>query len=306
VNVQTSGGSIMVQGSNAGEARIEMYVTPNNSISSVSKEEITKRLEENYVISIKVANNTLTANAKNKSNDWNWKKSLSVSFKIYIPGDVSSDLNTSGGSIKLSNLNGAQVFRTSGGSLKIDHVSGKIDGKTSGGSINVSYANDDIDLATSGGSITADNCKGKLQLSTSGGSLNLSNLNGDIDASTSGGRIDGDNIGGDLSARTSGGSVHLKNIRATLEASTSGGSMDIQITELGNYVRVSNSGGSIDIQLPANKGLDLDLSGNNIKTDTLKNFSGSVDDNSVEGKLNGGGTPVKVHAGSGHVRIAFN
>lgn len=306
VNVETSGGSIMVQGSNADEARIEMYVTANGNITGISKEEIKKRLEDNYIVKINVAGGVLNASAKNKNNDWNWKKSLSISFKVYVPGDISSDLSTSGGSIKLGNLNGSQVFRTSGGSLKIDHVSGKIDGKTSGGSINVSYANDDVDLSTSGGSITADNCKGNLQLSTSGGSLHLTALSGDIDASTSGGRIDGEDISGELSARTSGGSVNLRNIRASLEASTSGGSMDIQVAELGKWVRVSNSGGGIDLQLPAGKGLDLDLSGNNIKTDMLKNFSGSVDNNSVDGKLNGGGVPVKVHAGSGHVRLVFN
>jgi len=305
VNVETSGGSIAVSGSSQNEARIEMYVNANNGISSLSKDEIKKRLEEDYVVKINVAGNTLTATAKNKRDNWDWKRSLSISFKIYVPSNVSTDLSTSGGSIKLNDLSGTQVFRTSGGSLKIDKVSGKIDGKTSGGSINVTNSSDDIDLATSGGSITAENCKGNLDLSTSGGSLHLNSLDGKVKAATSGGRIDGDNVKGYLSAATSGGSVHLSNIRATLETSTSGGSMDIQVTELGQYVKVSNSGGSIDIQLPANKGLDLDLHGNKVKLNPMNNFSGDTDDNSIRGKVNGGGTEVSVHAGSGHVTINF-
>jgi len=304
-NVETSGGSISVQGSAQGEARIEMYVNSNNGISSLSKDEIKKRLEEDYIIKINVAGNTLTATAKNKRDNWDWKKSLSISFKIYVPSNVSTDLSTSGGSIKLSDLKGTQSFRTSGGSLKVDNVTGKIDGKTSGGSINVSNSSDDIDLATSGGSITADNCKGNIQLNTSGGSLHLSKLDGTTEASTSGGRIEADDVKGKLSASTSGGSVHLTNIRGTLETSTSGGSMDIEITELGQYVKVSNSGGSVDITLPANKGLNLDLHGNRVKLNPMNNFSGDTDDNSIRGKVNGGGTEVTVHSGSGHVTLNF-
>lgn len=304
-NVQTSGGSISVMGSSASEARIEMYVNTNNGISNLSKEEIKKRLEEDYVVKINVSGNTLTATAKNKKDNWDWKRSLSISFKIYVPSNVSTDLSTSGGSIKLSDLNGTQVFRTSGGSLKVDKVSGKIDGKTSGGSITVTNSTDDIDLATSGGSITAENCKGNLELATSGGSLHLTNLDGRIEAATSGGRIDAENIKGYLAAATSGGSVKLSNIRATLETSTSGGSMNIEVTELGDYVKVGNSGGSIDISLPANKGIDIDLKGNRVKVNPMNNFSGDTDDNSISGTMNGGGTKVRVHSGSGHVNVTF-
>jgi hypothetical protein len=50
---------------------------------------------------------------------------------------------------------------------------------------------------------------------------------------------------------------------------TSGGGIDIEIKELGKYVKVSNSGGHIDLQLPKDKGVDLDLSGGKIKTDQL-------------------------------------
>jgi hypothetical protein len=44
---------------------------------------------------------------------------------------------------------------------------------------------------------------------------------------------------------------------------------------------------------------------NKIKTDELKNFSGSVEEDNVSGKLNGGGTQVIARAGSGRVNISF-
>ncbi|MEP7317816.1 MAG: hypothetical protein ABI921_03720 [Panacibacter sp.] len=302
--VKTSGGSITVAGVSS-DAKIEVYVSGNNGLGTLSKEEIKSRLEEYYTLEVSVSNNKLIAIAKQKENNMNWKKSLSISFKIYIPGNVSTDLSTSGGSIRLNDLKGNQNFRTSGGSLHIDNVSGKINGKTSGGSIHVSNASDEIDLATSGGSIEATKCKGNLELSTSGGSLNLTDLNGTIEASTSGGRITGSNITGQLSASTSGGSVKLTNISGDLDASTSGGSMDVALTTLGKYVKLHNSGGNIDLQLPKGKGLDLDLSGNKVKVSSLNNFSGNTEEGNIYGKLNGGGVSIKVKASSGTVHLNF-
>src|SRR5579885_2575520 len=56
IHVETSGGSIAVSGSYTGDARIEMYVTANN-ITGISNDELKRRLEENYVVKINVADN---------------------------------------------------------------------------------------------------------------------------------------------------------------------------------------------------------------------------------------------------------
>src|SRR5688572_11142808 len=183
--VQTSGGSISITGVSASEARIEVYVYPNNSNqSNLSKEEIQQRLTELDDLNINVTNNKLTAIAKSKEQIRDWKKALNISFKLFVPKDVSSELTTSGGSISLVNLTGNQDFTTSGGSLHIDNLTGKTNGRTSGGSISLENSKNDIDLTTSGGSIEAKNCEGKLRLITSGGSLNLKNLKGEIRATT--------------------------------------------------------------------------------------------------------------------------
>lgn len=309
VKVETSGGSITVASVNAGEEKIEIYVRPSNwtgSISSLSKDEIKQRLEELYIMSVSTDNGKLTAIAKNKNWDMNWKKSLSISFKIYVAKDVSTDLKTSGGSINLANLRGNQKFATSGGSLTIDGLSGNIDGNTSGGSIKVYNSSDNIDLSTSGGSIEAKNCKGEMKLSTSGGSLKLLDLDGKISANTSGGSINGSNIHGELNTGTSGGSVRLEGIYGSVDASTSGGSVSVSVVELGSYVRVSNSGGNITLDLPQGKGISLDVRGNRVSYNNLNNFSGeTASEDHIKGSLNGGGTEVKVRAGSGKVTLNF-
>lgn len=300
VEARTSGGSISVSGGTS-NARIEVYVTGNNG-KALSKEEIKQRLDEMYNLDIAVSGGKLSAIAKSKEQIRDWKKALNIAFKVYVPGNVSTDLATSGGSIHLENLSGSQKFATSGGSLHLAKLSGKVDGATSGGSIHLEDSKDDIDLRTSGGSIHASNCSGDLRLATSGGSLDLSNLKGTIKATTSGGSVKGDNIDGELAAHTSGGNVDLDNLACSLETSTSGGNIDVSFNSLGKYVKIGNSAGSVRLSLPKGKGLDLDLSGD-ISNTSFENFSGKIDDRMVRGKLNGGGVPVTVDASSGRIRL---
>lgn len=304
VEVKTSGGSISVAGVNPSEARIEVYINGNNQRDNLTKEEIQRRLDENYNLDVSVSNNKVTAIAKPKHQNIDWKKGLSISFKVFTPKNITSNLRTSGGSISLKNLTGNQDFSTSGGSLHVENLSGKVKGRTSGGSIHVTDSKDDINLATSGGSIHAENCDGNLRLATSGGSLNLTELKGNIEATTSGGSIEGNNIEGELTTHTSGGSIHLKDLACSLETSTSGGSIDVSIKEFGKYVRISNSGGNVDLQIP-NKNVDLSLSGQKVTTSSLSNFKGTMEKDEVEGKLNGGGIPVTVRAGSGKVNLSM-
>jgi len=304
VEAQTSGGSISVSGVSS-NTRIEVYVSPGNGKDNLSKDEIKKRLDEKYDLNVSVVNNKLVATAKAKEKIRDWKNALSISFRIFVPQNVSTDLNTSGGSISLTNLSGKQDFTTSGGSLHVEKVSGKVNGRTSGGSIDLEDSKDDIELTTSGGSIDARNTQGTLKLVTSGGSLKLSGLKGNIKATTSGGSVSGKDIQGELSAFTSGGSVHLSNLSCSLEAGTSGGNVDVSFAALGKYVKISNSAGNIDLELPKGKGFDLKLEASRIKTDRLENFSGKIEEDEIDGKLNGGGIPVTVKASSGKISLAL-
>ena len=303
VKAQTSGGSITVEGG-AGNTRIEVYVRPSNMRNSddISKEELQKRLDDDYELNVSVDGNTLNAIAKQKNRNIDWKRSVSISYKIYVQQNVSTDLTTSGGSIKLKNLSGNQDFSTSGGSLSVEKMSGNVVGRTSGGSITLTECKDKVDLATSGGSINASKCTGKIKLATSGGSLTLEDLNGTIDATTSGGGVNGHDIQGELEAHTSGGSISLQRLACSLETSTSGGHISVEMSELKDYVRINNSAGNIELTIP-NKGADLKLKADRIRTEKFNNFTGSVEDDNINGKLNGGGTKVSVDAGSGRITL---
>jgi DUF4097 and DUF4098 domain-containing protein YvlB len=306
VEARTSGGGIEVTGvSNAGEARVEVYVSGNDHHGEYTKEEIQSRVAADYELTVTASGNKLTAIAKPKKNFRSWNNGLSFSFAIFVPVVCTTQLNTSGGGISIANLQGEQHFNTSGGGLEVKGLTGKIDGRTSGGGISVSDCKDNIDLETSGGGIEALRCSGQIRLNTSGGSIDLTDLSGNIRATTSGGNVDAEKISGELETHTSGGNVNLSAMNGTLEASTSGGNIDIQISVIGKYVKLSNSGGNVYLELPKGKGLNLDVHGDRIKTEGLSNFSGSLEKQSINGTVNGGGTPVDIHAGSGGVTLAL-
>lgn len=164
-----------------------------------------------------------------------FSNSGNVKLIIKIPNKYNVDLETGGGSIKLSDLNGKVNAHTFGGSISLGRIQGDVTVKTSGGTIRVEEVAGNINAHTSGGSIRAmiskqptDDCR----LTTSGGSVTaylLPSIKVDLRASTSGGRVrsefgvDGSvskrsikgqiNGGGpDLVLKTSGGSVSIKEI----------------------------------------------------------------------------------------------
>ena len=305
VEVKTSGGGIKVTGGDASAARIEVYVSGNGNRKNLSKEEIKSKLEENYELTITSADHKLTAIARNKKNHDNWRDNLNISFVIFVPVNTATDLNTSGGGITLSNLTGHEEFTTSGGGLHLEKLTGHINGSTSGGGIHLTDLKDDINLTTSGGGIEALRCSGKIRLSTSGGSLDLQQLDGNIFAETSGGGVHGDKISGEFETHSSGGGITLSDIDASLEASTSGGNINVEMNGIGKYVKLGNSGGSINLLMPKNKGLNLKIYGDRVKVESLTDFSGTQDENSIRGTVGGGGVPVVADAGGGRVNLSF-
>jgi DUF4097 and DUF4098 domain-containing protein YvlB len=304
VESKTSGGNITVSGG-SGTPKVDVFVMANNGRDNLSKEELQRRLDEDFTLTVSETAGKITATAKPKHHITNWNRTVNVSFRIFVPQNTNTDLRTSGGNISLDHLNGTEDFETSGGNLNVVQLTGKIHGETSGGNIDVRESKDDIDLGTSGGNIDAENCSGKIKINTSGGNLDLNNLKGNIRATTSGGNVDGRTIDGELFAETSGGNVSLMNLTCSVEASTSGGNIDVEVKELRSYVKLRNSSGHVDLTIPANKGVDLRLSADKIKTGTLTNFTGSAEDHEISGKLNGGGVPVRVDANGGRISLAF-
>jgi hypothetical protein len=306
LQTETSGGNIAVYGEATGDARVEVYTnSSNNWNDELSKDEIQKRLDEQYDVVVAMEGGKLVATAHQKHNwDNNWRHGLSISFRIYVPEAVNSKVRTSGGNVDLKGLTGSEDFRTSGGNLDIAQLSGTIVGRTSGGNVTIRDSHDDIDLSTSGGNMDADHCKGKIRLETSGGNIGLRHVEGTVKVGTSGGQVEGGQITGELQAHTSGGNIDFEDVAANLTASTSGGNIHVSFLST-KAVDLENSSGDISLTLPKDQGMDLRISGERVHSTTMNNFRGNVDEHHIDGSLNGGGIPIHVDGNGGEVHLSF-
>lgn len=268
LNVNTSGGSIEVVGGNQNRVVVKMYVRRNGRILTPRDTDLS-----NFTISIEQRGNEITASAQFNRQRTNiltgGGNNESISFVVEVPQNFNTNLNTSGGSLKLENLVGQSKGRTSGGSITLSRFTGESELGTSGGSINISNSEGSIRARTSGGSVRATNTKGNLELSTSGGSMVLENLAG------------------------------------TVKASTSGGSIRANLLEVNGEVSLSTSGGSITASLPQNLGLDVDIRGTRVHM-PLQNFSGNSQPDRIQGTMNGGGYPISMRTSGGSIRISFD
>ncbi|MDQ6800825.1 MAG: DUF4097 domain-containing protein [Acidobacteriota bacterium] len=218
---------------------------------------------------------------------FNWSDD-EAKFVVTVPSRYNVHLRTSGGDIKVGNLQGEARVKTSGGGITL----GRIDGAVSGD--------------TSGGDVSLDGGTGVIDLHTSGGGIRIGDASGAVTAKTSGGSIEIRHAAGDLIARTSGGGITIGEANGTVDAQTSGGSIKAQLAQQPHAdSRLSTSGGGITISIAPNVSVDVDAhtSGGDVDTDVPVTLLGKQDDSSLQGKINGGGPKLVLRSSGGNIRL---
>ena len=219
---------------------------------------------------------------------FSWDDDYDVQWNIRIPDRYNVDVETSGGSIHLDDIGGTVEARTSGGGIR----TGRIDGAGT--------------LKTSGGSITVAGARGPLTAHTSGGSINVGDTTGPVEAKTSGGSITLARTGGEVVARTSGGGIRIEDAMGKVDAHTSGGSIHATLSrQPAADSSLKTSGGSVVVTLAPSIAVDLDAhsSGGGVHADIPMTVQGTQDEDSVRGRINGGGPKLVLRSSGGGIRV---
>lgn len=230
----------------------------------------------------------ITSDIEERWNRWFSGDDYEVQWNIRVPSQYNLDVKTSGGSIDLADIGGTVEAHTSGGSISTGRLSGK------------------SELDTSGGSITVDGATAELVAHTSGGSIDIGDTSGRVDARTSGGSIKLARIGGEVIARTSGGGIRIDDAKGRVDASTSGGSIQATISsQPAGDSRLSTSGGGVTVNLASGIGVELDAkaSGGGVHTDVPILIQGTKEDDSLQGRINGGGPKLVLRSSGGGIRV---
>jgi len=144
-----------------------------------------------------------------------------------------------------------------------------------------------LDVKTKDGAVYATGIRGKLKINTVSGGIELKNVVGSVSAETATGDIYGEIL-----------------FDAESKFSTVNGSIDIRVGDTFSVpISARTISGSIDIAVPEGFSADVDASAisGGVSCDFLEN--GSVEGNSLKGKLFGGGPLMKLRAISGDISV---
>lgn len=211
---------------------------------------------------------TVVGKERDRFFTWHWQSS-DIVFRIKVPLNFRPRVNTSGGDVEIRGIHANVRCETSGGNVKLASIVGNVYGETSGGDVSLRGIKGDVQAHTSGGDVRVDSVLGSVNVGTSGGEVVLLRIDGKIFGETSGGNIEarllGENRGVHL--ETSGGSISLfvpNSIAANVEASTSGGS---------------------------------------VKCDLPILVTGTISEDELHGKVNGGGNRIDLSTSGGNINI---
>lgn len=282
--LDTDMGTVRLEGSTRDEVIVTVIKGANN-MSESNAEDLFERFELDFDQSSRGV--TIEGDYDGQRR-WRRGNRLHVEFIIEVPREFDVDIETAGGSISASTLEGEAKLHTAGGSVSADDIDGT------------------LNINTSGGSIQAVRIGGAAKLHTSGGSITASDIDGEVDANTSGGSITIKGSQGDVEAHTSGGSIRMTDIYGTANAHTSGGSITADLLKAPDGpMKLETSGGSITLHLTGDTRVDINAraSGGRVRSDLPIAVAGEIRRDRVEGEINGGGPELKLRSSGGGIRI---
>lgn len=282
--ISAADGNIDVVASSGNEIQVLYVVKKYNQLLKITREELEKEVK----IEVMTTGNSLMINARNREDlkIMNFKEQIQVSFILYVPKEITCDLNTADGNISMKGVTSSQHCKTADGNIKVSDITGNFSGQTSDGNVSV------------------EEIIGSVEVSTSDGNIALNRITGDVQANTGDGNIELQQVKGKTSLKTSDGHISFKELSGSLSAHTSDGSVRGNIVALKEKLVIGTGDGSIDVTIPANLGLDLDIKGESLHV-PLSNFSGKSDERSIQGKSNGGGIAVTLSTSDGNITVSY-
>ena len=266
----TSGGSITVEGWDKKQVKIELDLGHSDLNES----------------DIDISHNSKGVSIEVRA-EGHGRHYRSPDLLVFVPKKFDLDLQTMGGSIEITDVEGEIDGQTMGGSLKLAGLNGEIGLTTMGGSISVRDSKLDGELKTMGGSIEFDNVTGGIKANTMGGSVTMTNKKGtevkdisEVKISTMGGEIHVDDAPNGADVHTMGGDITVKNAKKYVKAKTMGG--EVEIMAIDGWVKATTMGGDIIVVMTGDASgpdhsVELSTMGGEITLTLPKNIDADFD-----------------------------
>lgn len=175
LNAVSSGGGVTVQTHDQPQVVIQAFVRKNGKVLAPSDRSLDKVLED-FDIDFSKSGFTITAIVKRKSRMNFWRNNVGISLTIIVPEEMSCDVSSSGGGLKISGVKGTHDFSSSGGVSAVIHGGDKL-----GLDLDLSSGRVNIELHNFSGTSEKDRVKGTMNgggipvyAHASGGNVNVS------------------------------------------------------------------------------------------------------------------------------------
>lgn len=151
--------------------------------------------------------------------------------------------------------------------------------------------------------------EGKLNLSTGDGRIEVAGLKGELDLHSGDGSETLDGIDGKLRASTGDGHIRASGRFDQLELKTGDGHLDVRAAQGSSLLpegwRLETGDGSVSLEVAGDLAADVDLhtSDGHIDLDMPVSTEGQLRQREVRGKLNGGGSPLRIRTGDGSIHL---
>jgi hypothetical protein len=128
-----------------------------------------------------------------------------------------------------------------------------------------------------------------------------------VNVTTTNGRIQLNALAGKVVAYTTNGGVNGRGLTGGVDAHSTNGGVTLDFTSLGSdRVSARTTNGGVELMLPSSAKADVSASCTNGGIQVSPDFTLTVTEQSrrkLEGRLNGGGTPIELRTTNGGVRI---
>jgi len=233
----TTGGSIEVKGWDKNVVSIVAHIRGN---------------EEDYYIDVAERSSGIKVEV---SYEGRGRHNGGVSVEVKVPNKYNLKLETMGGDIMLTDIEGTFSGETMGGEIELYHLKGEVNLTTMGGEIKVEDCDLDGQVKTMGGEVSLRDVIGDLDASTMGGEVSYRNVKRrdqrddarEVKISTMGGEIEVDDAPGGADVSTMGGEIRIRSARKYVKAKTMGG--EIKIDEIDGGVKATTMGGDVQVNM---------------------------------------------------------
>jgi DUF4097 and DUF4098 domain-containing protein YvlB len=293
LDIVTGSGSITINRGSDGQVVVHATIRASDAWFSGDPAERIKAIQNNPPI--EQSGNVIRIG---HSNDSSLLRNVSISYDVQVPASTTVRA------------------RSGSGHLRITGVSGPVEASTGSGGIDAAQISSDTRLETGSGGITLDHVSGQVRAHTGSGGIRGTDIGGYASVNTSAkfqgkglplasSGNSGTNAGNPyLDFETGSGGIHLDNVAGEVKARAGSGTIEIQGQQTGDWEMSSGSGG-IHVRLPENAKFNLmaRTSSGGVSTDFPVTVQGTVSRRELNGPVNGGGPTLRLHTGSGGIRI---